>query len=118
MAVTARIGGISGDRIWTIEYDDATRNVTCVATGGGFDFVTVQVTSTITRTVAIYPIGGGQSVRAPLAAEMATADFKVTADGVPVILASGISPAAVARITGKTGETIGGLPSEDEGRPT
>lgn len=117
MATTARIEFSSGDFAGDITYDDATRAVTTTATGPGFCLVTVQITSAITRTVAYTLIGGGASQNADLAARMATADFHVTSDGSTVTLASGIAPAAVSRIVGKSGQTVGGLPSSAEWRP-
>lgn len=117
MAITAQISGSAGDRSWTISYDDVTRDVTCVATGSGFDAIVVQITASVTRSVAIFPVAGGQTQNAEMAARMAAADFKVTANGATVILASGINPNQVSRIVGKSGQVIGGLPSSDEWRP-
>jgi hypothetical protein len=117
VAITAQISSSSGDRSWTISYDDVTRDATCTAVGPGFDFITVQITSSVTRTVAIFPVAGGQSVNADLAARMAAADFTVTANGSTTVLASGINPNQVARIVGKSGQVVGGLPSSDEWRP-
>lgn len=114
-AVTAIIGGEDGGGAfsWQISYDDQTRAVTTTAAGTGFCFVTVQVTASITRTVAYYPVAGGESINPDLAARMAAADFRVTADGSTVTLASGIPPAQVRRIVGKVG-AVGGFVSEAE----
>lgn len=120
MAVTARIGGIDGGGAmqWVIEYDDATRAVTTTASGtngqnaSGYLYVTVQIASTISRTVAYYPPAGGESQDPDLAQRMRAADFTVTADGTLVTLASGIPPAQVRRLLGKATATIGGLHSE------
>jgi hypothetical protein len=117
MAITAQISSSSGDRSWTISYDDTTRDVTCTAVGSGFDFITVQITASVARTVAVFPAGGGQTQNADLAARMAAADFAVTANGSTTVLASGINPNQVARIVGKSGQVVGGLPSSDEWRP-
>jgi hypothetical protein len=116
MAVTARIGGSSGGVFeWTIEYDDATRDVTTFAQGTGFCLVTVQISASITRTVA-YAAAGTSSQNADLAARMATADFHVVPDGSTVVLASGVNPNQVSRVVGKAGAAIGGLPSQAEWR--
>jgi hypothetical protein len=116
MAITAEIDGSSADRSWTLPYDDVTRSVTCTAVGSGFDAIVVQITASVTRSVAIFPVGGGRTQNADMAARMALADFAVTADGVPVVLASGINPNQVSRIVGKPGQVVGGLPSSDEYR--
>jgi hypothetical protein len=116
MAVTARIGGSSGGVFeWTIEYDDASRDVTTFATGTGFCLVTVQISASITRTVA-YAQAGGVTQNADLAARMAAADFHVVPDGATVVLASNVPPAQVSRVVGKAGTAIGGLPSTAEWR--
>jgi hypothetical protein len=117
MAITASIGGSSGGFEWVVEYDDVTRAVTTSATGPGFCLVTVQVTPTITRTIAYTPVGGGATQTADLAARMAAADFHVTSDGATVTLATGVNPNQVSRIVGKSGQTVGGLPSSAEWRP-
>jgi hypothetical protein len=115
VAITAQIGGDSagGAFVWEIHYDDATRNVTTTATGTGWCYVTVQITSAVTRTVAYFPVTGGTSQNPDLAARMAAADFKVTADGSTVVLASNVNANQVTRIVGKAG-ALGGLPSTSE----
>jgi hypothetical protein len=118
MTITAQIGFQAGDFTSEIHYDDVTRDVTATATGPGFSLTTVQITASQSRTVAFFPVGGGQTVNADLAARMASADFRVTSDGQPVIVASGVPPASVNRIVGKTGSTVGGLPSSSEWRGT
>lgn len=110
MAVTARIGGGGSGFEWEITYDDVTRNVTTTATGPGFHLVTVQITATITRSVAYKPAGAGASQNGALAAQMAAADFQVASDGQVAVLASNVNPAQVTRILSKSG-TIGGLNS-------
>lgn len=119
MAITASIGGSAGGDAfaWEIDYDDATRAVTTVATGSGFCFVTVQVTASITRTVAYFPAAGAVSVKPTLATLMAGADFTVISDGTTQTLASGVNPNQVSRIVGKAG-SIGGLPSSSTWSPT
>jgi hypothetical protein len=125
MAVTARIGGSEsggppGGMDWTISYDDATRAVTATATGGGFCLATVQLTNTVSRSVAFYPAATGLTVESrnpDLAAGMPTADFRVVADGSTVTLATGVNPNQVSRIVGKSGQTVGGLPSSSEWSP-
>lgn len=108
MAITTQVGGFFfPDRDWNINYDDATRNVSAVATGSGFTYAVVQITASISRSVAFFPVGGGSSVKPELAAQMAAADFTVAADGVPVVLASGINANQVSRLVGKTG--LGGF---------
>jgi hypothetical protein len=62
MAVTARVEWTAIDFHAKIEYDDATRQITTTATGGAtpvFDLQTVQVTPTVSRTIAYYPQAGG-----------------------------------------------------------
>lgn len=121
MAITAQIGGYEGAGAlqWQISYDDATREVTSVAGGtngnpaSGFCLVTVQVTSAVTRTVAYFPPSGGTSVNPDLAARMAAADFRITADGSTVVLASNITPAQVSRLVSKS-SVVAGLPSTSE----
>ena len=111
--VTASISGEDGGGAfsWDISYDDQTREVTTTASGTGFALETVQVTSSISRTVAYYPFPGAQSIVPGLAAAMAAADFQVIADGSTTVLASGIPPAQVRRIVGKAG-AIGGFQSD------
>jgi hypothetical protein len=115
MTVTAQVGGDAGGGAfaWIIQYDDATREVTTSATGIGWCYVSVQITSSITRTVAYFPVSGGTSQNPDLAARMAAADFRVTADGSTVVLASGVNANQVARIVGKAG-ALGGLPAPSE----
>lgn len=114
MAVTARIGGVeaggaaNGGMEWEIQYDDQTRNVTATANGQGFCFVTVQLTTTVTRTVAFKPSGAGSSVNPDLAAQMNAADFQATSDGSVGVLASGVNANQVSRVVGKPG-AVGGL---------
>jgi hypothetical protein len=122
MTVTARVGGIEAGgppsgMSWLIEYDDATRAVTATAQDAGWCYVTVTVTSTITRTVAFYPAATGltgNSQNPDLAARMAAADFRVVADGSTVTLVTGINPNQVSRLVGKAGTVVGGLPSSSE----
>lgn len=112
MAVTARIGGSdAGVFSWLIEYDDVTRNVTASSTGTGFCLVTVEVTATITRTVAFFPAAGALSNDLDLRALMAAADFAVISGAGPQVLVSGVPPAQVRRIVGKAGQQVGGLTS-------
>jgi hypothetical protein len=114
MAVTARIGGVeaggvtNGGMEWEIQYDDQTRNVTATASGQGFCFVTAQVTTAVSRTVAFKPTGAGSSVNLDLAARMSAADFQAAADGSVGILASNVNANQVSRIVGKSG-AVGGL---------
>jgi hypothetical protein len=116
MTVTVRIGGSSaGVFEWTIEYDDATRDVTTFATGPGFCLVTVQISASITRTVA-YAAAGTSSQNADLAARMAAADFHVVPDGSTVVLAPNVPANQVSRVVGKAGTAVGGLPSQAEWR--
>lgn len=117
MAVTATVGGESGGAFsWRIDYDDQTRAVTTTAAGTGYCLVTVQITNTLTRTVA-YSQPGGTTQNADLAARMAAADFQVVADGSTVTLATGVNPNQVSRVIGKAGQAVGGLPSTAEWRP-
>lgn len=102
MAITAHIGGTEnggppGGMQWDIQYDDVTQQITGQASGGGRCMVTVQVTNAITRTVAFAQAGVTPA-----------ADFVVTVDAGPTIIASGIPPAQVKRIVGKAGAQ-GGL---------
>lgn len=119
-AVTTDIGGVeaggpaAGGMVWDINYDDVTRNVVASATGSGFCYVTVQITNTITRTVAFRPSLSDNSLNPDLAARMNAADFEVISDGTVTILASGIAPAQMKRILGKATATIGGLNSTSE----
>lgn len=120
-AVTADIGGVeaggpeNGGMTWDLSYDDVTRAVTATADGTGWCFVTVQLTNTITRTVAFYPGALTATSQNPdLAARMVAADFRVIADGSVTTLASGVAPAAVKRILGKANATIGGFNSASE----
>jgi hypothetical protein len=116
MAVTVRIGGSSaGVFEWTIEYDDATRDITTFATGDGYCLVTVQISASITRTVAYAP-AGATSQNGDLAARMAAADFHVVPDGSTVVLVANVPPNQVSRVVGKPGTAIGGLPSTAEWR--
>src|SRR4051794_29403669 len=123
MAVTARIGesGVAPLGMdWKIEYDDATRAVTTTANGAGWCLVTVQITGSVSRTVAFYPAATGLTVESrnpDLAAGMPAANFRVVADGSTVTLATGINPNQVSRIVGKAGSTVGGLPSSSEWSP-
>lgn len=114
MAITASIGSVEGGgaMTWEIDYDDSTRQVTTVATDDGWCLVTVQVTNTVTRTVAYYPVATGLTVESQnpdLSTAMPAADFRVVADGQTHVLATGINPQQVKRIVGKAGGT-GGLP--------
>lgn len=118
MTVTASLGGLEvggppTGMSWSIEYDDATRNVTATALGAGWCLVVVQITASVTRTVGFYPSATGLTVesRNPDFAGMATADFRIVADGSTVILASNVNPNQVSRIVGKSGSVVGGLPS-------
>lgn len=122
MAVTAAIsgqeaGGPPSGMSWSISYDDATRAVTATAQGAGWCLVIVQVTASVSRTVAFYPAATGLTVESvnPDFAGMATADFRVVADGSTVTLASNVNANQVSRIVGKTGQTVGGLPVSGPG---
>lgn len=109
MAITAQVGAwFWPDREWNISYDDVTRNISAVANGDtGFTYIVISITSSISRSISVFPISGGVSVKPELAANMAAADFAVAPDGAPVVLASGINANQVSRIVGKTG--LGGL---------
>jgi hypothetical protein len=74
----------------------------------------------VSRSVAFYPAATGLTVESrnpDLAAGMPTADFRVVADGSTVTLATGVNPNQVSRIVGKSGQTVGGLPSSSEWSP-
>jgi hypothetical protein len=117
MAVTARFEWTALEFHAKIEYDDATRQVTTTATSGQppiFDLQTVQVTSTVTRTIAYYPPGGATSRNAALAAAMAAADFQVIADGSTVVLASNVAPAQFQRVVSKAAGGIDGMLSNGQ----
>jgi rhodanese-related sulfurtransferase len=112
MSVTARVEWTAIDFHAKIEYDDATRQITTTATGGAtpvFDLQTVQVTPTVSRTIAYYPQAGVQSRNAALAAAMAGADFQVIQDGSVSVLATNITPAQLQRIVGKTAGGVDGM---------
>jgi hypothetical protein len=115
-AVSARVSGQDGGGAfsWAIEYDDTTRAVTTTASGTGFCLVTIQLTPTLSRTVAYFPVSGGQSINGDLAQRMAAADFQVISDGSITTLASNIPPAQIQRITGKAQSTMGGFQSQSE----
>lgn len=120
MAVTARIAGneAGGALIWEIQYDDVTRDVTTTASGTGFCLVTVQITATVTRSVAYFPAAGAVSVKPTLAAQMAAADFQVVVPVTDFVLVAGVNPNQVSRIVGKAGSTVGGLNSTSVGSST
>jgi hypothetical protein len=115
MTITAQVGGDAGGGAfaWIIQYDDATRDVTTSATGIGWCYAPVQITSSITRTVAYFPVSGGTSQNPDLAAKMAAADFRITSDGSTTVLVSNVPANQVARIVGKPG-ALGGLPAPAE----
>jgi hypothetical protein len=122
MAVTAKVagseaGGPPTGMDWEISYDDVTKAVTTTAQDAGWCLVTVQVTSTVSKTVAYYPTATGLTVESrnpDLAAGMPVADFRVVADGSTVTLATGINPNQVSRIVGKSGSAVGGLPTSSQ----
>lgn len=111
MAITAHIGGEQGGDFpyqWTIEYDDVTRRVTAQATA---DPVIRAITVIVTITA-----GGGtrkvQFVQSGRAADADT-DFPVTIGAGNVVIGPTVQPAQVARIVGKIGTPVGGLPFEE-----
>lgn len=117
-AVTTTIGGneaggaANGGMDWVINYDDTTHQVTTTALGSGFAYESMQLTATLSRSVAYYPSAGAASINPDLAARMAAADFQIIADGSTAVLAT-IAPAQVRRIVTKAGG-IGGLTASGE----
>jgi hypothetical protein len=125
MTVTASVdgsqsGGPPDGMNWAVQYDDATRAVTASASGTGWCLVTIQVTASVSRTVAFYPAATGLGVESRntgLSSRMPAADFRLVADGSTVTLASGINPNQVSRIVGKVGQAVGTLPASAEWSP-
>lgn len=114
MAVTVSISGDVGSIFhWQIEYDDATRNITALAIGSGFGWVSTQLTNTMSRTVAFYPPAGGEPINEDLRAKMAAADFKVTIGAGETVLASNVNPNQVTRVVSKAGG-VDGLNSQSQ----
>jgi hypothetical protein len=111
MAVTADIGSSQGGDFpytWEISYDDVTKRVTAQGSGTRSDvLVSVQITTggAVTRVAFVQP---GDTTTFP------NADFRVTMGAGPTLIGPTIQPNQVARLVGKVGTPVGGLPFTED----
>jgi hypothetical protein len=107
MAVTAQIGGEQNSAnvsyIWSMQYDDVSRRVTAEATADpGIAAITVDVKLTASTSARVQFVRDGRDPDPDV-------DYPVVIGSGPTLVGPTIPPNQVARLIGKSGQTVGGL---------